>query len=223
MAPNTVRDMFARITPTYDRLNFLLSFGLDRYWRRAVLPEIPFHPAKIIDVCTGTGDLAFLLLRHGHEVIGVDFCAPMLEKARQKTPKGVYLEFIEADASQLPFPSESFQVLTSAFSLRNLADLKGAFREAYRVLVPGGKALFLDLTRPQTFLTPIHRFYLETVLPKVGKAVSGDPHSYRYLSQSVLSFHAPSRIQELLISCSFKEAKFRSLTWGICTLWTAVK
>lgn len=220
---NNIAEMFAKISPTYDALNGLLSFGLDRFWRSRLVNSLPVKRGEILDCCTGTGDLAILLSTRGYEVTGIDFCKPMLEKARAKAPKGVSLKFIEADANQLPFPNGSFQAVTNAFSLRNLPNLKTAFLETYRVLTPGGTALFLDLTRPQGWIAPLHRFYLNTILPGAGKVISGDKEAYRYLSQSILNFQPPFQIMEILASCSFSKTSLLPLSGGICTLWTALK
>lgn len=228
-----IQTMFSRITPAYDRLNFFLSFGLDRLWRREVLKALigystlnPQHSSngtkpKVLDACTGTGDLAILLARQGYDVTGVDFCEPMLEKARMKAPKGVSLSFTEADVNHLPFPDRSFQVVTSAFSLRNLPNLKNAFLEAYRVLAPGGVAIFLDLTRPQSWLSGFHALYLRWVVPRLGRLLSGDAQAYDYLSQSIFRFQTACEIRNILESCSFSRVTVKPLTFGICTLWTA--
>jgi len=217
-----IETMFGRITPTYDRVNAVLSLGLDRIWRHEVIKRIPFKHGKILDTCTGTGDLAIALAKKGYQVTGIDFCAPMLARAEKKAPKGVFLEFIEADASCLPFQDRSFLAVTGAFSLRNLPDLKKAFKEAFRVLSPGGSAFFLDLTLPETWLGPLHRFYLSAVLPSVGGLISGDKQAYHYLASSIFQFQS-NKIGQLLLDCGFIQSKTIPLSAGICTLWTALK
>jgi len=221
--PEAIEAMFAEISPTYDRLNRILSLGLDIQWRNAVRRAIPFSTGKTLDCCTGTGDLAILLAKNGFEVTGIDFCEPMLSVARNKSPKGVSLNFLEGDVHQIPFADRSFHVLTNAFSLRNLADLRKVFQEANRVLRPTGIAIFLELTRPWGLLGWIHQFYLNTLLPALGGLLSGNKNAYRYLAQSIQKFPAPIEIAGLLEDSGFQEITITPLHGGIATMWLAVK
>lgn len=211
--------MFAEISPTYDRLNRILSFGLDLKWRNAVLRAIPFQTGKALDACTGTGDLAILLAKNGFDVTGIDFCEPMIALAETKRPKGVSLNFLEGDAHQIPFPDRSFNVLTNAFSLRNLADLKKVFAEAHRVLMPNGMALFLELTRPPGMLGAMHQFYLNNLLPLIGGLFSGHRKAYRYLARSIRNFPSALEIADLLQSAGFTKIQILPQSGGIATLW----
>lgn len=219
--PETIERMFAEISPSYDRLNRILSFGLDLRWRNAVRRAIPFSTAKLLDCCTGTGDLAILLAKNGFEVTGIDFCKPMIEIAHRKSPRGVSLNFLEGDVHQIPFPDRSFHVLTNAFSLRNLTDLRKVFAEAHRVLAPKGVALFLELTRPPGFLGALHQYYLGTVLPFVGGVISGNRNAYHYLAQSIKNFPSTLEIANLLRAARFEKIQIHPLSGGIATLWIA--
>jgi len=220
-SPAMIEAMFAEISPTYDRLNRILSLRLDVAWRNAVRRAIPFSTGKVLDCCTGTGDLAILLAHDGFDVTGIDFCEPMLTLAETKRPKGVSLIFLEGDVHQIPFPDRSFHVLTNAFSLRNLADLTQVFKEAHRVLMPDGIAVFLELTRPSGLFGWMHRFYLGTVLPFLGGLLSGNRKAYAYLAQSIQKFPSPSEIKKRLETSGFKQVTIIPQHGGIATLWVA--
>ncbi len=216
--------MFDNITPTYDKLNTWFSFGLDAYWRKELVKAIPVKRGKILDSCTGTGKLAFLMAEKGYQVTGIDLSLPMLNLAEKNKKTGNTVEFCQADALKLPFSDSSFSAVTSAFALRNLPDLIQAFRESYRVLDDKGTALFLDLTPPSfPFARPFHRFYLMTLLPLVGKIVSKDPKAYHYLGASILKFKTRTQIAEILKSSGFREVQISLLSGGIATLWKALK
>lgn len=218
-----VKEMFARITPVYDRLNSLLSLGLVNSWRRAVLAEVPLEKQRILDCCAGTGELALLLARGGHEVIALDNCRAMLENAKQKAFARSLLRFIEGDAQELPFLNQSFQTVTNAFALRNIPDLKSTFSEAYRVLAPGGKAVYLELTAPPGLLKPFHALYLRMVLPLAGLLFACNYKAYAYLAKSIGRFHSRENIRELLQNSGFQTVKIKLLSGGIATLWSAIK
>lgn len=224
MNTSPIITMFDRITPTYDKLNTWFSFGLDAYWRKEIIKAIPVKQGRILDSCTGTGELAHLMAEKGYEVIGIDLSLSMLELAKKKGRKENKAEFYQADALKLPFPDHFFQAETSAFALRNLPDLNQAFQEAYRVLVPGGTALFLDLTTPDLpWIRPFHSFYLTTILPFIGGKVSKDPEAYRYLGTSILQFQSRAQIAQTLTSSGFREVQISLLSGGIATLWKALK
>lgn len=219
-----IREMFDRISPTYDKVNNILSFGLDRLWRESLIDSLPVNRGKILDCCTGTGELALQMARRGYDVIGADIAPAMLAAARQKSLPGMTLTFAEADAEELPFPERSFDAVTSAFSLRNLPDLNKSFAEARRVLLPGGMVLFLDLTRPHAgWLHALHKFYLSWVLPSVGGWVSGHKEAYRYLSESILKFPSAEEIANRMRGSGFSAVEARPLSGGIATLWRGVK
>jgi demethylmenaquinone methyltransferase/2-methoxy-6-polyprenyl-1,4-benzoquinol methylase len=219
-----IRLMFDRISSTYDKVNTLVSFNLDTLWRKKVIKSIPFSSAKILDTCTGTGELAFLLAKAGHEVVGVDISLRMLSLAQKKLGNAKNPSFQEGDAEKLPFPNEMFHAVTSAFSIRNLPHLKKSFQEAYRVLCEGGIFVILDLTRPKIWgLHFLHSLYLKSLLPAVGGWISGDKKAYQYLSKSILNFHSPEEIADMLKGCGFSNVEFSLLSGGIATLWKSIK
>lgn len=218
-----IREMFAAISPTYDRLNRVLSFGLDGGWRRSVLRAFPFRRGRILDVCTGTGELALLLARDGFGVVGLDICPPMLDLARRKRANVPDLTFVEGDAHALPFSDQAFQGVTNAFSLRNLPDLDRVFRESHRVIVPRGVAVFLELTRPARWLSPVYDLYLRWGLPAVGQLISGNRNAYAYLARSIQAFPSRERIEERLRAAGFRHVSTRLLSAGAATLWSALK
>lgn len=227
-AAGRVREMFGRIAPRYDLLNHLLSFNADKLWRRRVariFAGIAGDPrARVLDLCCGTGDLAFALRREaraGAEIIGSDFSPQMLTRARAKAAaRAVPLEFVEADALALPWPDAHFDLVTCAFGFRNLASYDGGLREIYRVLKPGGTAAILEFSEPRGVFGHLYRFYFRAVLPRLGGMISGDSTAYEYLPASVRNFPAPEELRRGFEAAGFKDARFRSWTGGIVTLHT---
>ncbi|MFO0913210.1 MAG: bifunctional demethylmenaquinone methyltransferase/2-methoxy-6-polyprenyl-1,4-benzoquinol methylase UbiE [Pirellulales bacterium] len=227
-----VRDMFAEISPNYDRMNHLLSGNVDRYWRWRTVRALPIQPpGPILDVCTGTGDLAIALYRHyGGEspVTGADFCRPMLDLAEQKKRRlrlDGPLQFVEADAQQLPFPDNQFQLVTVAFGLRNVTDTMRGLREMWRVCRPGGKVGILEFSLP-TFppLRHLYGFYFRHILPRIGQCFARNGQSaYQYLPESVHEFPAGRDLTRLMEECGWRQTGYRALTGGIATLYTGVK
>jgi demethylmenaquinone methyltransferase/2-methoxy-6-polyprenyl-1,4-benzoquinol methylase len=215
-----VRDMFARVAPRYDFLNHLLSFHIDRLWRRAVPPrfrDILARPgARVLDLCCGTGDLALALERHGPAaVIGSDFCHSMLLLARQKR----LARMVEADALRLPFADAAMDLVTVAFGFRNLADYDAGLREIKRVLRPDGWAAILEFSEPTgPLFGPLYRFYFERILPPVGGAVSGDRAAYAYLRSSVLKFPPPDELAAWMREVGFRNVSYQRLTFGAACL-----
>ncbi len=219
--------MFDEIAPRYDLLNRLLSFGVDRRWRRAAAEAaLARGPRRILDVATGTGDLAILLKRLSPEaeVVGLDFAPRMLRRARKKAARaGVELTLVEGDALAMPFPDGSFDALTVAFGFRNFADYEAGLREFYRVLAPGGRAVILEFPPPPrgTFGRLV-RFYYHRVLPAVGGLLSGNPRAYRYLPESVERFPEPAQLVEMMAAAGFTP-KVRLLTGGLAGLFIGDK
>lgn len=219
-----VRGMFARIAPTYDRLNALLSLGVDARWRkRAVgaLAGLPEGPA--LDLCAGTMDLARLLVAAFPErrVIASDFSAEMLERGRAKAP-GV--ERVVADALDLPFDTGTFAAVVCAFGVRNLADAAAGAREALRVLRPGGRLVVLEFFRPTSALPrAFHAAYGDVVLPRVGGWVSGDGAAYAYLSRSMKTFLTRREYEAALTDAGFSAVRGEELTFGVASLVCAEK
>ncbi len=214
--------MFSEIAPRYDLLNRVLSAGVDRTWRiAAVKAALENNPRRILDLATGTGDMALLLKRLAPqaEVVGADFAPPMLELARQKAQKlGLEVPFVEADALHLPFPNQHFEAITIAFGFRNFADYTQALAELYRVLAPGGRLCILEFPPPPMGgLGVLYRFYFTRVLPWVGGLVSGNPAAYRYLPASVERFPAPPNLAAMMNQAGF-QTHYRLFTGGIAAL-----
>jgi len=217
-----VRAMFGAIAPRYDLLNRLLSGGVDRRWRRlAVRRAIEKAPRRILDVATGTGDVALLLkrARPEAEVVAGDFTPEMLELARAKARRaGLTVEFLEADALHLPFGDASFDAVTVAFGFRNFADYERGLAEFWRVLRPGGRAVILEFPPPpKGLLGRAYRFYFGGVLPWIGGVISGRPEAYRYLPASVERFPEPERLAAMMRAVGF-EVEWRTLTAGIAAV-----
>ncbi|WP_456411157.1 bifunctional demethylmenaquinone methyltransferase/2-methoxy-6-polyprenyl-1,4-benzoquinol methylase UbiE [Oceanithermus sp.] len=218
-----VREMFGEIAPRYDLLNRLLSGGVDQRWRRlAVRMATEKAPRRILDVATGTGDVALLLkrARPEAEVVGGDFTPQMLELARAKAARaGMDVRFVEADALALPFADASFDAITVAFGFRNFADYERGLAEFQRVLAPGGRAVILEFPPPpRGLLGQAYRFYFNGVLPWIGGVISGRPEAYRYLPSSVERFPEPERLAEMMRAAGFAEVRWRLLTGGIAAV-----
>jgi demethylmenaquinone methyltransferase/2-methoxy-6-polyprenyl-1,4-benzoquinol methylase len=219
-----VREMFAEIAPSYDRLNHLLSGNVDKRWRRFTagkLRDVLEHPdAVVLDLCCGTGDLS-LELEPQAQVIGCDFCHPMLvlalDKARHQHARRLTLA--EADALRLPFASNSFDAVTVAFGLRNLESIEGGLTEILRVLKPGGRTAVLEFSQP---VVPIFRelfqFYFLKILPRIGALISGSQGAYTYLPQSVQNFPDQKRLAALMTSVGYSNVRYHNLWGGIAAL-----
>jgi len=217
-----VQAMFAEIAPRYDFLNRLLSFGIDRRWRRRVEKRLALNgQARILDLCCGTGDLALVFARNGNEVFGADFTEPMLPLARKKAQAvGCNIHWTQADAQHLPYPSDTFDAVTIAFGIRNIADPQLAIRECYRVLKPGGRLAVLEFFPIQNRLWGLlFRFYFHHLLPVVARVVhAGRTGAYRYLPESVDAFASPAEFQEWLKLAGFQDCKDEALTGGVARL-----
>jgi len=234
-ASKKVREMFTQIAPRYDLLNHLLSLQLDRLWRArtaARFESILDRPdALVLDLCCGTGDLGFALARVGKaRIVGADFAHPMLVRAREKSATLAPppdqsarppMPFFEADALRLPFAEASFDLVTSAFGFRNLANYEAGLREIQRVLKPGGSIAILEFTEPpEGLLGDFYRWYLCKVLPKIGGLISGDQAAYKYLPKSVARFFRPPELAALMSAVGYQSVDFRVWTLGAVALHT---
>src|SRR5690349_19498260 len=233
-ASSKIREMFTQIAPRYDLLNHLLSLQLDRLWRKRTarrLKSILDQPnALVLDLCCGTGDLAFALARRGKaRILGADFAHTMLVRAKEKGAQAprhqatpTPMPFFEADALRLPFASASFDLVTSAFGFRNLVNYEAGLREIQRVLKPGGTIAILEFTEPpDSFLGNVYRWYFRRVLPRIGAVLSGDSAAYTYLPNSVFRFFRPAELSSLMSSVEFVSASFRLWNLGSVALHTA--
>jgi demethylmenaquinone methyltransferase / 2-methoxy-6-polyprenyl-1,4-benzoquinol methylase len=215
--PAAVQAMFDRLAGRYDLLNTILSAGGDGRWRRLTARAAGLGAeGRALDVACGSGKLTSALRAHAHArgglVVGLDFSARMLCKARASAPGQAY---VRGDALRLPFPEATFDAVTIAFGLRNLADPELGLREMCRVLKPGGTALVLEFVRPRPgLLGRLYRTYLVHVLPRIGGLVSGQPAAYRYLSSTVDSYRTPEQLVEMAERAGCRDVRIRLLTMG---------
>jgi demethylmenaquinone methyltransferase/2-methoxy-6-polyprenyl-1,4-benzoquinol methylase len=221
--------MFSGIARRYDLLNHLLSGNVDKRWRRktarALEPSL-FEGARILDVACGTGDLSLVLAEAGAaRIIGLDFCRPMLEIARRKADADSRsIPFVEGDALRLPFADETFDAVTIAFGLRNLAGIADGLRELRRVLKEGGRLAVLEFSSPVVpGFRALFRFYFTRVLPHIGGLVSGSRGAYEYLPDSVTRFPDQKRLAELMRAEGFESVEYSNLTGGIAALHTGTR
>ncbi len=229
-AAQAVREMFTSIAPRYDLLNHVLSFNIDRWWwwRTArTFDSILKRPdARALDICCGTGDMTFALRRRAAsgsaQILGADFSHAMLQRAAEKG-RGTTLRWIEADALHLPFPDGHFNLVTSAFGFRNLADYDAGLREIARVLAPSGECGILDFGEPGGLLGRLYRVYFKKVLPRIGTVLSGVRGPYAYLPASVERFPAPEEMLGRMRQAGFREASWTPYTFGIAGLYRGVK
>lgn len=227
-----IRRMFGEIAPKYDFLNHLLSMNVDRFWRWRTTKLVPvLHGGPMLDLCTGTGDLAFAYYRATEgkvEIVGADFCHEMLVLARQKAERRRLpgkVRFVEADAQELPFPDDTFEVITVAFGLRNVTDTDRGIREMVRVCQPGGRVAVLEFSRPNHWLMGrFYRFYFRFVLPLVGQLFSRSKDSaYRYLPESVMRFPEGEEMVAKLAGHGLRNVQQHRFTLGIATLYVGEK
>ncbi|MBS1585621.1 MAG: bifunctional demethylmenaquinone methyltransferase/2-methoxy-6-polyprenyl-1,4-benzoquinol methylase UbiE [Bacteroidetes bacterium] len=224
-----VADMFNNIAARYDFLNHLLSMGIDKGWRRKAIAEVKeVNPNVILDVATGTGDLAIAASKiKPQHIVGVDIAEQMLEVGRKKIKeKGLdkVITLQSGDSEALPFVEGAFDAITCAYGVRNFEHLEAGLQEMNRVMRAGGKVAILEFSQPQKFpIKQIYKFYFKYILPLLGKMVSKHSRAYTYLPESVMAFPEGKKFCEILERCGFKDAKARPLTFGITTLYTAYK
>jgi demethylmenaquinone methyltransferase/2-methoxy-6-polyprenyl-1,4-benzoquinol methylase len=233
-ASKRVREMFTEIAPRYDLLNHLLSFELDRLWRtraaKHLRPVFVEQKTFVLDLCCGTGDLAIAInLGYRARVTGVDFAHSMLMRARKKSARLLNktltqlhpIRYIEADALRLPFADGTFDLVTTAFGFRNLANYEAGLREIQRVLKPGGTIAILEFTEPpEGLLGDFYRWYFCKVLPKIGGLISGHQSAYAYLPKSVARFFRPAELASLLGAVGYQSVDYVVWTLGTVALHT---
>jgi len=227
-ASRAVREMFTAIAPRYDLLNHLLSANIDKlWWRRTArtFASILSRPgARMLDLCCGTGDMAFALQKQGpqSQITGADFSHTMLTLASAKSGNTA-IRWIEADALQLPFPDESFDLITSAFGFRNLADYDAGLGEIRRVLRPDGEFGILECSEPPGLMGKAYDLYFQRVLPKIGTLISGVKGAYAYLPASVARFPAPPEMKARMQAAGLREVSWTPYTFGIAGLFRGKK
>jgi demethylmenaquinone methyltransferase/2-methoxy-6-polyprenyl-1,4-benzoquinol methylase len=219
LAPEAVRDMFDRIAPVYDAMNRAMTLGLDTRWRRMTVAAAVRPGDRVLDVCCGTGDLALAGAAAGAHVIGLDFSERMLARARDKSG-GV--EWVQGDATALPFAEGEFDAVTVGFGIRNLEDMERGLAEIARVLKPGGRFGCLEITRPHGLLRPFFRLWFDGLVPLAGKVLPGG-RAYTYLPASVRRFPGPEHLAAAFADAGFSTVQWRLLGGGIVALHTGVK
>lgn len=224
--------MFGRIAPRYDLANRLLSGGADIGWRRCLVTAVRFRqPKDVLDLATGSGDVAFALGRAlpvGTRILGMDFCQPMLDQAAQKRAAAgpaafPNLSFQQGDGMALPLPDEAFDAVTIAFGLRNLADRNQGLREMHRVLRPGGRLYVLEFSQPKRWFRPVYFFYLKRILPTLAGWITGDRAAYVYLNDTIASFPGRDALSAEITAAGFARVDATALTLGTVALHEAVK
>ena len=225
-----VEQMFDDIAPTYDTLNHRLSWNIDKRWRKKAIRALePFHPQKMLDIATGTGDFAILSARllNPREVIGADISEGMMQVGRKKVEAANLnhiISFKKEDCLNLSFADESFDAATAAFGIRNFQDLDKGLREICRVLKKGGHLSIVELTTPVSFpMKQLFWIYSHTLLPIYGKTISKDKSAYSYLTKTIEAFPQGEQMMEIFSKAGFADSSFRRLTFGICTLYLATK
>ena len=220
-----VRRMFDGIARSYDRLNALMSFGLHRRWlARLIRQAVAGNPVDILDMATGTGDVAIALAKAapGAKIRGLDLSEGMLAMAERKSA-GLNIDYAVADCTTTGLPDASVDAVTIAYGIRNFADIAAGIAEAHRVLRPGGSFHILELSQPQGFLRPFYKLYTSLALPLMGKIISGDRRAYAYLPASIAACPQRRDMTALMAAQGFSECSFTPLSMGICTLYKGRK
>ena len=225
-----VEQMFDNIAPTYDTLNHRLSWDIDKGWRKKAIRQLtPHKPQTMLDIATGTGDFAILsaqMLRP-KKLIGADISEGMMEIGRRKVKQlGLQdtISFAKEDCLNLSYADNTFDAITAAFGIRNFANLDKGLSEMCRVLKPGGHLSIVELTTPVSFpMKQLFHIYSHTVLPVYGRIISKDTSAYSYLTKTIEAFPQGERMQDILHKAGFKDASFKRLTFGICTMYFATK
>lgn len=226
-----VRDLFAAIAPRYDRINDIQSFGLHRYWKRRVIRLSGLRPGdEVLDLCCGTGDLALAMAQGGGRVTGLDFSDPMLDVARRRAKrdsqqgKAVPVRWVQGDAMNTPFADQSFEIITIAYGLRNLASCERGVRELYRLLRPGGRVIVLDFGKPDSaVLRSLYFAYLRLIVPVFGKVFCGNAAAYSYILESLQHYPAQRGVEALMNAAGFRETAVVNLVGGTMSINVGVR
>jgi len=225
-----VRRMFDSIAGAYDRLNRILSLGLDKGWRRKGIASLkPFHPSTILDIATGTGDLAISMQQalHPDHIIGADISEGMMEIGKKKVEEvglSGYISFEYQDSLALTYNDNTFDAVTAAFGVRNFENIEKGLSEMLRVLKPEGRLVILELTAPEYFpMKQLYKIYSGTVIPLIGRIVSKQKSAYDYLPASIRVVPQGKVMVELLNRVGFADVKVRTFTFGVCSLYTGRK
>ena len=222
-----IQHLFNDIAPSYDKLNHIMSFGIDRSWRRKAVRAIADseQPLRVLDVATGTGDFAIAIakkLSQGSEIVGIDLSEQMLEVGRQKVSGNIALQ--QGDVECLDFEEDSFDRVSVAFGVRNFEHLEQGLSEMYRVLRPGGKLVILELSYPDNpFVLWCYKLYALHFLPFIGGLISGQKEAYAYLPKSILAFPKAEKFVPLLRQLGFRQVTVRKFTFGTCLMYVAEK
>ncbi len=218
--PDAVCGMFSSLVSCYDRLNWTMTLGMDRLWRKRLVElTLKNNPDRVLDLAAGTGDVALLLQQSGIDVMASDFCAPMLERAEAKGVKHTQV----ADALDLSFDDASFDAVTVAWGYRNFTDREKAAQEVLRVLKPGGWFHILESSEPNDWRRPFHRLYCQTFFPLIGKLVAGNADAYSYLANTVADFPQPEILKQQLEALGFTNVVWESMGMGAVCLHSAQK
>jgi len=229
--PAAVKSMFGRIAPRYDLTNRVLSVGIDIHWRERLVEAVrQGKPQRVLDLATGSGDVAFALckgLPPGTSVLGMDFSEPMLEEARAKLQRlpgpPPAVEFKQGDAVNLPLPDQGFDAVTIAFGLRNMGDRPRCLGEVLRVLKPGGRLHVLEFSQPRPWLHPLYTFHLRHIAPRIAALLTGDRGAYEYLATSIGAFPGLEGLSREIEAAGFTQVTGRAMTFGIVALHCGVR
>ena len=227
--PIAVNSMFARIAGRYDLANRVLSGGIDLWWRRKLVQAVARgNPRTVLDLATGSGDVAFALARGvptAEQIVGMDFCLPMLEEARKKQPgqggAASKIVFRPGDGLALPEPDNTYDAVTISFGLRNMGDRARSLSEMRRVLKPGGRMFVLEFSQPSAWFRPFYYFYLLRISPFIAGMLTGDRSAYTYLGDSIERFPTRAELSEAINKAGFTVVSARPMTFGIVALHEA--
>lgn len=219
-----VQTMFGRIAGRYNLMNRVMTFGQDMTWRRFVVQKAALQPGqRLLDLATGTGDIAFEALGEGVHAVGADFALPMMQVG-QASRRGSEVAWVGADALRLPFADASFDAVTHGYLLRNIIDIPQALSEQLRVLKPGGRVVVLDTSPPKrNLLYPFIMLHLRYGIPLLGRLISGNADAYKYLPESTQAFKNPDELAALLLNAGFDDVRYRLFMFGTMAVHWAVK